>query len=198
MAVGRMLAVARLSRRRCLSMTAGARVEVFRGLPLLFFFSSRSRHTRSLCDWSSDVCSSDLIQGHEETLAQAGHLPHGGLREFRVPGGGDPRGGGDGVHGPRRLERLDALGIVTDETAEPQTGYREELGERSCDPQFLVDHRCDADLRHEVGEGLIDDENGAGLLYARRRLEDFPLVESFTRGVVRVTEEHDGNPFEVS
>src|SRR5260221_2015919 len=28
-----------------------------------FFFSSRRRHTRSLCDWSSDVCSSDL-EGH--------------------------------------------------------------------------------------------------------------------------------------
>src|SRR5438034_6479390 len=27
---------------------------------LMFFFSSRRRHTRSLCDWSSDVCSSDL------------------------------------------------------------------------------------------------------------------------------------------
>src|SRR5215204_3796232 len=27
----------------------------------LFFFSSRRRHTRSLCDWSSDVCSSDLV-----------------------------------------------------------------------------------------------------------------------------------------
>ena len=25
-----------------------------------FFFSSRRRHTTSLCDWSSDVCSSDL------------------------------------------------------------------------------------------------------------------------------------------
>src|SRR5438034_6433932 len=25
-----------------------------------FFFSSRRRHTRSLCDWSPDVCSSDL------------------------------------------------------------------------------------------------------------------------------------------
>src|SRR5260221_53494 len=24
-----------------------------------FLFSSRRRHTRSLCDWSSDVCSSD-------------------------------------------------------------------------------------------------------------------------------------------
>src|SRR5438034_1765952 len=30
---------------------------------MLFFFSSRRRHTRSLCDWSSDVCSSDLKHG---------------------------------------------------------------------------------------------------------------------------------------
>src|SRR5437588_7951774 len=29
-------------------------------MPVAFFFSSRRRHTRSLCDWSSDVCSSDL------------------------------------------------------------------------------------------------------------------------------------------
>src|SRR5690349_22627489 len=28
---------------------------------IIFFFSSRRRHTRSLRDWSSDVCSSDLI-----------------------------------------------------------------------------------------------------------------------------------------
>src|SRR2546430_4794616 len=28
----------------------------------LFFFSSRRRHTRFDCDWSSDVCSSDLRQ----------------------------------------------------------------------------------------------------------------------------------------
>src|SRR5690349_23696774 len=27
----------------------------------IFFFSSRRRHTRSLRDWSSDVCSSDLF-----------------------------------------------------------------------------------------------------------------------------------------
>src|SRR5438034_9249422 len=30
------------------------------GCRTYFFFSSRRRHTRSLCDWSSDVCSSDL------------------------------------------------------------------------------------------------------------------------------------------
>src|SRR5690349_24002717 len=33
---------------------------------LFFFFSSRRRHTRSLRDWSSDVCSSDL--GELQTL----------------------------------------------------------------------------------------------------------------------------------
>src|SRR6266705_4417081 len=27
----------------------------------MFFFSSRRRHTRSYGDWSSDVCSSDLV-----------------------------------------------------------------------------------------------------------------------------------------
>src|SRR5688572_31242303 len=34
-----------------------------------FFFSSRRRHTRFDCDWSSDVCSSDLGQrgpGHRD------------------------------------------------------------------------------------------------------------------------------------
>src|SRR5260370_2276741 len=29
-------------------------------LLMIFFFSSRRRHTRFKCDWSSDVCSSDL------------------------------------------------------------------------------------------------------------------------------------------
>src|SRR5688572_24138190 len=29
----------------------------------MFFFSSRRRHTRFDCDWSSDVCSSDLRSG---------------------------------------------------------------------------------------------------------------------------------------
>src|SRR2546430_8681128 len=38
---------------------------------LLFFFSSRRRHTRFDCDWSSDVCSSDLLKRFE---AFAGRL----------------------------------------------------------------------------------------------------------------------------
>src|SRR2546422_5248149 len=33
---------------------------------LIFFFSSRRRHTRCSRDWSSDVCSSDLARGAAE------------------------------------------------------------------------------------------------------------------------------------
>src|SRR5437868_15279614 len=32
----------------------------------MFFFSSRRRHTRSKRDWSSDVCSSDLVEEFEK------------------------------------------------------------------------------------------------------------------------------------
>src|SRR6266853_1727941 len=32
-------------------------------IPVFFFFSSRRRHTIFDCDWSSDVCSSDLLVG---------------------------------------------------------------------------------------------------------------------------------------
>src|SRR5690606_10185932 len=35
-----------------------------------FFFSSRRRHTRFSRDWSSDVCSSDLLGGYAETLLE--------------------------------------------------------------------------------------------------------------------------------
>src|SRR5690242_3473334 len=42
-------------------------------LMLFFFFSSRRRHTRLTCDWSSDVCSSDLgcwARGSPDELAR--------------------------------------------------------------------------------------------------------------------------------
>src|SRR2546430_6546166 len=46
----------------------------------VFFFSSRRRHTRFDCDWSSDVCSSDLLcpdeqacgSDRDEQVARAG------------------------------------------------------------------------------------------------------------------------------
>src|SRR5260221_3190013 len=48
----------------------------------MFFFSSRRRHTRSLCDWSSDVCSSDLLFC----------VTPGGLQGLSLKGGAVPPG----------------------------------------------------------------------------------------------------------
>src|SRR6201990_3714874 len=35
---------------------------------IVFFFSSRRRHTRLTCDWSSDVCSSDLCLSYARAV----------------------------------------------------------------------------------------------------------------------------------
>src|SRR5574340_1067459 len=45
---------------------------------LQFFFSSRRRHTSSFGDWSSDVCSSDLVADilHDRAVVQPGILQH--------------------------------------------------------------------------------------------------------------------------
>src|SRR5699024_12144610 len=46
-------------------------VDPLRSLTVVFFFSSRRRHTRSKRDWSSDVCSSDLTRSLAAGLAGA-------------------------------------------------------------------------------------------------------------------------------
>src|SRR5688572_31489870 len=58
-----------------------------------FFFSSRRRHTRFDCDWSSDVCSSDLLgRGGLQTRGPRSHgvdgvqLAHGGGQQRRPAG----------------------------------------------------------------------------------------------------------------
>src|SRR3989475_1094495 len=50
-----------------------------------FFFSSRRRHTRFDCDWSSDVCSSDLIEESEALDLSNATATHAYLSEM-LPG----------------------------------------------------------------------------------------------------------------
>src|SRR6266480_2873935 len=64
-----------------------------------FFFSSRRRHTRLTCDWSSDVCSADLAGGRRRDRS---NRPEGGDAR-RSPG---PGPGSGGVH-PARPARDD-------------------------------------------------------------------------------------------
>src|SRR6266480_4970432 len=51
---------------------------------VFFFFSSRRRHTRLTCDWSSDVCSSDLNQAGFQLQVQ--YDTRGSPELFDIPG----------------------------------------------------------------------------------------------------------------
>src|SRR6266481_6796881 len=55
----------------------------------LFFFSSRRRHTRWNCDWSSDVCSSDLDARFEKARAALGRSSDIAHKDIDLPDGGE-------------------------------------------------------------------------------------------------------------
>src|ERR1035438_10585403 len=52
------------------------------GCGVCFLFSSRRRHTRCLSDWSSDVCSSDLVPFWLDRIKIRGTPPIPGARSF--------------------------------------------------------------------------------------------------------------------
>src|SRR5438094_1391560 len=61
-----------------ISITSAPLTSVFLTIPeqpsvTSFIFSSRRRHTRSYGDWSSDVCSSDLLLAKMNPIDQEGH-----------------------------------------------------------------------------------------------------------------------------
>src|SRR2546430_12267291 len=68
---------------------------------LSFFFSSRRRHTRFDCDWSSDVCSSDLTAARSFSSCCAAAFAFASSRsvsmvKWRVAEIGRGAGGGRG------------------------------------------------------------------------------------------------------
>src|SRR5690242_6450504 len=70
-----------------------------------FFFSSRRRHTRLTCDWSSDVCSSDLdnVLALINLALLTGHVGRYGSGLNPLRGQNNVQGGGDMGALPDRL-----------------------------------------------------------------------------------------------
>src|SRR5688572_30878212 len=57
-----------------------------------FFFSSRRRHTRFDCDWSSDVCSSDLKTSFSGAVQARGGLNSSGAGTVYLKQASDANG----------------------------------------------------------------------------------------------------------
>src|SRR5690606_41199634 len=97
---------------------AAARCPVSRGP--LFFFSSRRRHTSFSRDWSSDVCSSDLLlQQAEGRLLAVGD-------QVRLEPPLAQRGGGHPAHGGD-LEPGEGPGVQRSEEHTSELQSRENL-----------------------------------------------------------------------
>src|SRR6266567_2838843 len=101
-----------------------------------FFFSSRRRHTRFACDWSSDVCSSDLHAdggygdvGPEAALgidpeAHLAEQVHLGAERVDEPGG-EEQVEHEAAVGHRLAEEADAHVVVAE--TEPRFAVEREL-----------------------------------------------------------------------
>src|SRR5690242_21099454 len=91
-----------------------------------FFFSSRRRHTRLTCDWSSDVCSSDLLCCAEIDEARA-------LAETEGPAK---------LAGERRLEHIEGFDFGNSPReleGEPARSEERRVG-KECRSRWSPDH----------------------------------------------------------
>src|SRR5438874_11190809 len=96
---------------------------------MFFFFSSRRRHTRSLRDWSSDVCSSDLVevQSLKLTIGGSGGVKAGTGRaksvEYEIAGSGG----------------IDAAGITAEQAKVSIRSEERRVG-KECRSRWSPDH----------------------------------------------------------
>src|SRR6266496_5593307 len=86
----------------------------------IFFFSSRRRHTRSLRDWSSDVCSSDLGGGSNRSggnvawrrRASGGRTAEAQDRQTARGGSAAPNGEGGSAAGKGEAQSCPAGAVL--------------------------------------------------------------------------------------
>src|SRR5207245_1673841 len=110
---------------------------------LVFFFSSRRRHTRCYRDWSSDVCSSDLGFGHDRSR----HDVHLSVEPQRDGAAGEPRAALRG--------RLEGDARAADRDVEPGEPVRLPGGDGEAGGRR--DRRPEADLSGcRAGEQQLD------------------------------------------
>src|SRR5438309_9475475 len=153
-----------------------------------FFFSSRRRHTRWNCDWSSDVCSSDLFSvSTDVTLAEP--LTNDARRlESTIAGFGKPEGA---------TSLFDAI-IQAGAYLKPYPGRRiivivsdgEDTTSRADFDTTLQRALADDSQIYVVQTGLYDNANVRALA-AERRMEEFASQTGGAAYIPRSVEDLD-------
>src|SRR5260370_11558036 len=133
----------------------------------MFFFSSRRRHTRFKCDWSSDVCSSDLIlnsvreQGKLDAALEAAILA------------ADSKGRLEDIYLPFKPKRRTKAEIAKEASLEPLSELL--LTQPQNDPQVVAAGFVDADKQVADVAAALD---GARAILVERFAEDDDLIGS--------------------
>src|SRR3546814_15708728 len=105
-----------------------------------FFFKQKTSYEMRISDWSSDVCSSDLLQRHQGGRRVPGALAVEGTRRARRQG--ECGGAGAGGHRPRpRWQGCDSAAALG----------RHAIGRESCRERMYQ--------YVEVTEGIVESEN---------------------------------------
>src|SRR5207253_8650932 len=97
---------------------------------LLFFFSSRRRHTRWPRDWSSDVCSSDLLYGRVLARLHLSRRPRSASPCAPPSGPADPHARGIGID--RRRPDGDVVDRGAERRSEEHTSELQSRGHLVC------------------------------------------------------------------
>src|SRR5256885_84774 len=108
----------------------------------VFFFSSRRRHTRLQGDWSSDVCSSDLLGWTQHTTG-AQILRTGAMVQLLLGNIGVAGGGMNALRGHSNIQGLTDLGILSASLP----GYLTLPNEGEQDYQKYIDARTPKAMR---------------------------------------------------
>src|SRR2546422_10237321 len=122
---------------------------------MVFFFSSRRRHTRCSRDWSSDVCSSDLSLGRRFVIFNLQDADSASLGWLEIEAEAELRG----ERRPRGIVGVIAAGILAAERGVLQLpeggGRREDISRRRIDAQAVVRRRLErarcARLINDIG-----------------------------------------------
>src|SRR3712207_3906434 len=133
---------------------------------LYFFFSSRRRHTRYWRDWSSDVCSSDLMFGGQVKVPMVIRMPQGGGHQL----------------GPTHSHSFEAMYLhipgllVAVPTTAADAKALLKAAIRDDNPVIFIEHESLYGQRGEVPENGEGEEIGFGQAAIRREGDDVTLI----------------------